>query len=56
MLNCNECLYNDTDCIMCEKARLAEAWNEFLKEVPVLRFLAMDFECPYFENKEDETE
>lgn len=51
-MKCSECLYENADCIICAKARLAEVWNEFLKKVPIFRVFAKKIECPYFEKRE----
>lgn len=53
-MECKGCWYENTDCILCAKAKLADAWNDLLKEMPILRVLAKEtYECPYFEKKEE---
>lgn len=49
-MDCKGCMYEGTDSIMCAKSKLKDSWNDLLKEIPVLRRLAVDYSCPYRED------
>ena len=46
-MNCKGCMYEKTDTVTCAKSKLKGAWNNLLKEIPVLRRLAVDYSCPF---------
>jgi len=50
-MNCKGCMYEGTDALFCCTTILKEAWNDFMKEMPVIRKLAKDkIECKHRED------
>lgn len=50
-MNCKGCMYEGTDAYFCCRTKLKEAWNKFLKELPLFRRFAVDeIECTHRED------